>query len=236
MQHSFDVEIAEKYGVNCAIILNNLQFWIAKNKANGTNFHDGRFWTFNSMKAFSELFPYMTSKQIRGALDTLRDEGLLITGNYNVKPYDRTLWYALTEKGECICPTGQMEMPNKANGNAPQGTPIPDINTDTKTTDINTDGITPSASAPSKPVRHKYGMYKNVLLSDEDMEKLKAEFPADWEQRIERLSEYIESKGAKYRNHLATIRAWARKDKDKNVPTNNESEMRKRWGAAADLV
>lgn len=70
----------------------------------------------------------------------------------------------------------------------------------------------PSASAPGKSPRHKYGQYENVLLSDEDMGKLKAEFPADWEARIERLSEYIASKGAKYKNHLATIRAWARKD------------------------
>lgn len=70
----------------------------------------------------------------------------------------------------------------------------------------------PSAPAPDKPTRHKYGFYKNVLLSDEDMEKLQSEFPKDWEQRIERLSEYIASKGAKYKNHLATIRAWSRKE------------------------
>ena len=71
----------------------------------------------------------------------------------------------------------------------------------------------PSAPAPDKPTRHKYGEYKNVLLSDEDMEKLKSEFPKDWENRIERLSEYIASKGTKYKNHLAVIRSWARKDK-----------------------
>ena len=72
-----------------------------------------------------------------------------------------------------------------------------------------------SAPAPEKPTRHKYGYYKNVLLSDEDMEKLKSEFPEDWQKRIERLSEYIASKGAKYKNHLATIRAWAKKDADR---------------------
>lgn len=65
---------------------------------------------------------------------------------------------------------------------------------------------------PPKPVRHKHGLYKNVLLTEEDLAKLKAEFP-DWEQRIERLSEYIASTGKSYKNHLATIRAWARKDK-----------------------
>ena len=64
-----------------------------------------------------------------------------------------------------------------------------------------------------KPVRHKYGEYKNVLLSDDDLSKLKAEFP-DWEKRIERLSSYIEQSGKKYKSHLATIRNWARKDKE----------------------
>ena len=65
-----------------------------------------------------------------------------------------------------------------------------------------------------KPTRHKYGTYKNVLLTDEDMEKLKTEFPDDWQNRIERLSEYIASSGKTYKNHLATIRVWAKKDKE----------------------
>ena len=65
---------------------------------------------------------------------------------------------------------------------------------------------------PSAPQKHKYGEYKNVLLTDEEYEKLKDEFPNDYEERIERLSSYIASKGAKYKNHLATIRNWARKD------------------------
>jgi len=62
-------------------------------------------------------------------------------------------------------------------------------------------------------VRHRYGQYDNVLLTDADLEKLKAEFPEDWEERIERLSEYVASSGKKYKSHLATIRAWARKDR-----------------------
>lgn len=61
--------------------------------------------------------------------------------------------------------------------------------------------------------RHKFGEYKNVLLSDSDMEKLKTEFPADWEERIERLGSYMASTGKSYKNHLATIRNWARRDR-----------------------
>lgn len=88
----------------------------------------------------------------------------------------------------------------------------------TKHTDNDSDNESDNDSdsvSVKKDVRHKYGQYNNVLLSDVDMEKLKTEFPTDWEDRIERLSEYIESKGAKYKNHLATIRAWARKNKPK---------------------
>ena len=63
----------------------------------------------------------------------------------------------------------------------------------------------------SKPTKHKYGEYNNVLLTDEELEKLNNEF-ADLDQRIERLSEYIASKGTKYKSHYATIKSWARKE------------------------
>jgi hypothetical protein len=70
-------------------------------------------------------------------------------------------------------------------------------------------------SLEEKPTRHKYGEYNNVLLTDEDYQKLITEFPNDYEERIERLSSYIESTGKKYKNHLATIRNWARNDNKK---------------------
>ena len=76
--------------------------------------------------------------------------------------------------------------------------------------------ITPSKKTKAKPIRHKYGEYKNVLLSDEQMEKLKIEFPNDYQERIERLSEYCESSGKTYKNYLATIRSWARKEKNES--------------------
>ncbi len=68
-----------------------------------------------------------------------------------------------------------------------------------------------------KETRHKYGEYNNVLLSDADYEKLISEFPYDYAERIERLSEYIASTGKSYKSHLATIRSWAKKDKANTV-------------------
>ena len=79
-------------------------------------------------------------------------------------------------------------------------------------------GLKEKINKKEKPQKHKYGQYQNVLLSDDEMEKLKVEFPADWEERIERVSEYCASKGATYKNYLATIRNWARKERPKIVP------------------
>lgn len=76
-----------------------------------------------------------------------------------------------------------------------------------------------------KEKRHRYGEYGNVLLSDEELEKLRAEFP-DYQQRIERLSEYIAKTGKSYKSHLATIRSWARTDR-KNAPEQSEQDRRR---------
>ncbi len=78
-------------------------------------------------------------------------------------------------------------------------------------------------AAPPKPTRHKYGLYKNVLLTDEDYAKLQSEFPHDYSDRIERLSEYMASTGKSYKNHLATIRNWAKKDKPQGRPKGNSN-------------
>ena len=138
MQHSFDIEIAEKYGVSEAILLQHLWFWIEKNKANEVNFYDGTYWTYNSAKAFVNLFPYMTQRQIQNALKRLKEKGIIKTGNYNKSAYDRTLWYAFTELGKSIMQKCKMENTNLSNGLRKNVTPIPDINTNINT-NINTD-------------------------------------------------------------------------------------------------
>lgn len=79
---------------------------------------------------------------------------------------------------------------------------------------IDKDSIDYSETPSKKPVKHKYGEYKNVLLTDEELDKLKTEY-SDWEDRIERLSSYVASTGKSYKSHYATIRNWARKDAEK---------------------
>ena len=137
MTYTFDTLLASKYGVNEAIMLNNFIYWIAKNEANGKHFYDGRYWTYNSVVAMEKLYPFWTTSQIRTIIASLVRQGVLLKGNYNEKPYDRTVWYALTDEfRKCICQISQMDLSDFANGIVENGKPIPDIKPSAKNTDI----------------------------------------------------------------------------------------------------
>ena len=97
MHHSFDIDEALTYGILEAVLLNNIKFWIAKNKGNTKHFYDGCYWTYNSAKAFCSLFPYASQQQIQRALKRLEDLGAIRTGNFNPNPYDRTKWYSIVD-------------------------------------------------------------------------------------------------------------------------------------------
>ena len=93
--HLFHIDDATEYGIPEAVILYNLRFWLDHNLANKTHIHDGRVWTFNSLSAWSELFPYLSEPQIKRLLAKLEKTGILIKGNYNKNRFDKTSWYTL---------------------------------------------------------------------------------------------------------------------------------------------
>ena len=156
MQHHFDTDIAMQYGMLEAVIINHLEYWIEHNEKNEKNFYDGRYWTFNSIRAFTEILPYASEKQIRNAIKHLENAGILLVGNYNKSQYDRTKWYTFSDLGKSILLKGQMnfakrenqiyqkgkiespekenqiyqkgkiELPEKENQNCQKGEPIPD--------------------------------------------------------------------------------------------------------------
>lgn len=64
-----------------------------------------------------------------------------------------------------------------------------------------------SSSASVKASKHKYGEYQNVLLKDEELQKLKEKYQ-NWEELIRYLDEYIEMKGYKAKSHYLCIKKW----------------------------
>ena len=114
MEHQFNIYHAQEYGVNEAILIKNFSFWIGINRANKRHKHEGRTWTYNSMVAFTEIFPYLSLKQIRRVLSKLVSEGVLITGCFNEELRDRTKWYAFIDEKRFLQKV-TMQMPEKAN-------------------------------------------------------------------------------------------------------------------------
>lgn len=198
MQHYFDINIAMKYGIQPAIILNNLYFWIEKNRANEKHFYDGYYWTYNSMKAFSELFPYMTERQIDYAIKKLVESGLIIKGNYNKSSYDRTCWYAITKAGYSILQNCEMDKTNKeysisqncemdktnlSNGNDTIVKPIPDINTDSKQINEEKENY--------KEKENEFSLQKNISISTKKRNEKNQEYELIELKRVKEKVEHV---------------------------------------------
>lgn len=87
-----------------------------------------------------------------------------------------------------------------------------------------------------KQVRHKYGEYSNVLLTDDEYAKLVAEYPDQYSALIERLSSYMASTGKRYKSHLATMRNWVRMDYERgtsrSAPTQRAAPVQQRESTA----
>lgn len=122
----FDPEIAKKIGVEEAIMLSNIEFWCEHNRANERHFYEGCYWTYNSGKAFCELFPFWTHGQIKRILKKLESNGYIKTGNFNQHKYDQTKWYS------CIVRNKPNHWSKSANGVNETDQPIPDSKPDSK--------------------------------------------------------------------------------------------------------
>jgi Zn-finger nucleic acid-binding protein len=137
--HFMNLALAVEYGTNESLFLTNLCFWIEKNKANKVHFHKGRYWVYNTMDAWAELFPYFTKDQIRHLIDKMKRKKILLVGTFNRTRYDRTQWYSVNDEAlslytsgsmpektvkpeeKPIRPPGQMDVVDLPHPSAPQG-------------------------------------------------------------------------------------------------------------------
>lgn len=104
MEHALNVNVAKQYDIDTALFLQNLKHWTLKNLANKHNIRDGLCWSYDSLDALCDIFPYWTRRQIERIIRNCLEFGLIKKGNYNITSYDRTCWYALTEKSYWFFP------------------------------------------------------------------------------------------------------------------------------------
>lgn len=214
----FDPEMAVRYGVDEAVMLWNLDFWIQKNKANGKHFHDGLWWTYNTAKAFAELFPFWSAGQVRRILTKLEEAGVIKTGNYNSSTYDRTMWYAIdyaelyrqnpsSESDKCILRNQQMEIAESGNGFSETNKPIPNINAD-----INTNSRHIGDSARDTRLNKPHLFIDSCIAQFDDfVEALKSDpnyAGADLRYYYEVIKNWSNSNGNKKKDWIATAKNW----------------------------
>lgn len=229
MNHSFDVDIAAQYGVNAAIVFQDMGYWCEHSRNNRSNYYDGHYWTYNSNKALCEHYPYMSGKAIRSAVQKLIDAGLIITGNYNKLPFDRTLWYALTDEGDKLYRNGNVDFPKKANdifpkrqmSNARNGKPIPNTNPDARDTYIgHSPGFDDFWTIYPKKVAKQNAVKAWGKTGANDSQALTDTIIADVKRRVE--SEW-KGKDVQYIPHPATYlnqRRW----EDEITPTKTDDD------------
>ena len=77
-------------GLNEAIVLNQVAYWLRKNEELGKNFIDGRYWVFNTYKNWQENnFPFISVETVTSFTGALRAGGAV-----GVNDGKRSLWGA----------------------------------------------------------------------------------------------------------------------------------------------
>ena len=89
--HYFDVDVAQRCGVNAAILLSDIQYWCERYKGDPAHLREGRVWMWSSLDGFVERHPYMSFAQVRFALQQLRQNEMVLTLRHSG---NSTIWYA----------------------------------------------------------------------------------------------------------------------------------------------
>ena len=220
--HHFQVDDAVLYGVDKAVLLNNLKYWLDHAKANGKKDFDGYFWTFNSSTAFSQLIPYMSAKKISRLLKELEDDSVIIVGNYNRANYDRTKWYTMPEyASQAISQNREMDCSELGNALSIIEQPIPDINTDNKHTNKQVNKQT------SKPIinnaKKKSHSIPQEWLPNEKHAESCLEKGLLINDLVEHFRDHHISKGSKMADWDAAFRNWIRNAVKFNKPATRNT-------------
>lgn len=121
IHHSFDIDLAEKYGVKEAILIHHFQYWIRFNKVNGKNLKEGKTWMYQTIEKIQAHFPYFTISELselihklctgrgRRSKKELEFEPVLIKGEFNENPYDHSTWYAFVDEPKWILAQAKIE-------------------------------------------------------------------------------------------------------------------------------
>ncbi|MGO1372466.1 MAG: hypothetical protein ACTHVE_11540 [Senegalia sp. (in: firmicutes)] len=131
-----DVELAKIIGLNEAMVIQQIHYWLEVNKSKNINYHEDKHWTYNSMSNWHKQFPFWSIETVKRTFKSLRDKNLLLTGNFNKLKIDRTIWYTINypelEKIMGITKEQNEKCQNEPMENSKMNSPLPEISTEIK--------------------------------------------------------------------------------------------------------
>ena len=158
---SFDEKIDTEYGIHEAIMLNDVAFWEKQNRLNGRNFYNGRYWTYNTFKAFVGLYPYFSERTIKRAIQHLIEADFILVGNFDNDRFRHTNYYTLTDRAKeyfSECPNRECQ--NGTIGSAKMTPSYNNIsNIENSNTVINNTDITLGTSLVSDETKRKKELF-----------------------------------------------------------------------------
>lgn len=92
--------LAEKIGLNQAIFLQQIHYWIGQNR----NIQDGKSWVYNSYEEWQKQFPFWSVRTIKRIVSELEISGLLVSSMAYSKVSNRKKWYTIDyDKFNLLC-------------------------------------------------------------------------------------------------------------------------------------
>lgn len=158
-----DVELAQAIGLNEAIVVQQLNYWLNSKTA---KIIDGKPWIYNTYQQWqTDNFPFWSVKTIKRVFSKLEKQGIVVSGNFNRAGFDKTKWYTIDleklDEKMGLCPDDGVNLTRREGQIDPMEgdnltQPIPEITRDyTETTTTNTTAHSPSGQSTEPPIPYK---------------------------------------------------------------------------------
>lgn len=197
----FNSTLAAEIGVNEAIALQQIHYWLVINEKKENNFIDGRYWTYNTYTDWmKESFPFWSKSTVIRAMKGLKKQNLITTtSEYNKKDYDDTLWYTInydileeiSEKIYNNTPSEQGGSQNEQGGSQNETPPNQDGTPPNQNDNTNTKDFTKNSKESNNNKKNKG---QNFKIPKEIVDNFKAAFektPNTFQQKT--IADYIEN-------------------------------------------
>ncbi|RVU69796.1 hypothetical protein EJK17_11175, partial [Lactobacillus xujianguonis] len=90
-----DQELATVIGLNEAIVLQQLNYWLHSKSAKKI---DDKWWIYNTYESWKKQnFPFWSVATIRRTFSSLEKKEVVVSANFNRAGFDKTKWYSIDE-------------------------------------------------------------------------------------------------------------------------------------------